>query len=99
MRSITWRATSGRPYGGVVAGGAAGEGGGAMQVTPMKRKLKPPETNRLKLMWDIPGSNSAFEFNLRRYKAGGLNGRPEKLPDVCYSWWAGAYTRPLLSSI
>ena len=19
--------------------------------------------------------------------AGGLNGRPEKLPDVCYSWW------------
>ncbi|XP_016651570.1 PREDICTED: geranylgeranyl transferase type-2 subunit beta-like [Prunus mume] len=21
-------------------------------------------------------------------KTGGLNGRPEKLPDVCYSWWA-----------
>ena len=20
-------------------------------------------------------------------KMGGLNGRPEKLPDVCYSWW------------
>ena len=19
--------------------------------------------------------------------SGGLNGRPEKLPDVCYSWW------------
>jgi prenyltransferase beta subunit len=23
----------------------------------------------------------------RQVKAGGLNGRPEKLPDVCYSWW------------
>jgi len=23
----------------------------------------------------------------RQVKDGGLNGRPEKLPDVCYSWW------------
>lgn len=23
----------------------------------------------------------------RQLKDGGLNGRPEKLPDVCYSWW------------
>ncbi len=23
----------------------------------------------------------------RQLPAGGLNGRPEKLPDVCYSWW------------
>lgn len=23
----------------------------------------------------------------RQVKNGGLNGRPEKLPDVCYSWW------------
>ncbi|XP_044469508.1 geranylgeranyl transferase type-2 subunit beta 1-like isoform X1 [Mangifera indica] len=23
----------------------------------------------------------------RQFKSGGLNGRPEKLPDVCYSWW------------
>lgn len=23
----------------------------------------------------------------RQVKQGGLNGRPEKLPDVCYSWW------------
>mmetsp|Transcript_45106 Transcript_45106/g.75257 ORF Transcript_45106/g.75257 Transcript_45106/m.75257 type:complete len:321 (+) Transcript_45106:227-1189(+) len=23
----------------------------------------------------------------RQVKTGGLNGRPEKLPDVCYSWW------------
>jgi geranylgeranyl transferase type-2 subunit beta len=23
----------------------------------------------------------------RQVEAGGLNGRPEKLEDVCYSWW------------
>lgn len=23
----------------------------------------------------------------RQLESGGLNGRPEKLPDVCYSWW------------
>lgn len=23
----------------------------------------------------------------RQVKSGGLNGRPEKLADVCYSWW------------
>ncbi|KAK3205544.1 hypothetical protein Dsin_019590 [Dipteronia sinensis] len=23
----------------------------------------------------------------RQVKSGGVNGRPEKLPDVCYSWW------------
>lgn len=25
--------------------------------------------------------------NSRQCRPGGLNGRPEKLPDVCYSWW------------
>jgi geranylgeranyl transferase type-2 subunit beta len=24
---------------------------------------------------------------LRQTESGGFNGRPEKLPDVCYSWW------------
>lgn len=24
----------------------------------------------------------------RQTESGGFNGRPEKLPDVCYSWWA-----------
>lgn len=23
----------------------------------------------------------------RQTNKGGFNGRPEKLPDVCYSWW------------
>ena len=26
----------------------------------------------------------------RQLKNGGLNGRPEKLEDVCYSWWVGS---------
>ena len=26
----------------------------------------------------------------RQLKDGGLNGRPEKLEDVCYSWWVGS---------
>ncbi len=38
-----------------------------MQADPLKPKLKPPGTNRLKLMCDIPVSHSAFKFNLRRY--------------------------------
>ena len=29
----------------------------------------------------------------RQLKSGGLNGRPEKLPDVCYSWWVLASLR------
>lgn len=26
----------------------------------------------------------------RQVEEGGFNGRPEKLPDACYSWWVGA---------
>lgn len=31
----------------------------------------------------------------RQLPSGGLNGRPEKLPDVCYSWWVLASLRIL----
>ncbi|XP_057290038.1 geranylgeranyl transferase type-2 subunit beta-like [Hydractinia symbiolongicarpus] len=31
----------------------------------------------------------------RQLPSGGLNGRPEKLPDVCYSWWVLASLRVL----
>lgn len=31
----------------------------------------------------------------RQLPSGGLNGRPEKLPDVCYSWWVLASLRML----
>jgi hypothetical protein len=38
-----------------------------MLVDPIKHKLKPPGTKRLKLNCDILLSTSAFKFNLRRY--------------------------------
>jgi hypothetical protein len=41
-----------------------------VQVDPMKPKLKPPGTKRLKLNCDIPLSTSAFKLNLRRYIEG-----------------------------
>jgi len=44
--------------------------GRAVQVDPMKRVLKAPGTILLKLRYDEPLSNFAFEFNLRRYNAG-----------------------------
>lgn len=31
--------------------------------------------------------NLAWWLCERQLPSGGLNGRPEKLPDVCYSWW------------
>ena len=41
--------------------------GRAVQVAPIKPKLKPPGTKRLKLKCDILLSTSAFKFNLRRH--------------------------------
>ena len=38
-----------------------------MQVEPMKPVLKAPGTMLLKLIYDEPLSNFAFNFNLRRY--------------------------------
>jgi hypothetical protein len=40
--------------------------GRAVQVEPMKLRLKAPGTERLKLKYDDPLSNFAFTFNLRR---------------------------------
>ena len=41
--------------------------GSVVQVDPVTPKLKPPGTERLKLMYYKLLSTSAFEFNLRRY--------------------------------
>jgi len=63
----------------VGAGGGGGPGHGgqqsgqqpglgrAVQVDPIKPKLKPPGTKRLKLKYDKPLSKSAFKFNLHHY--------------------------------
>jgi hypothetical protein len=44
--------------------------GKTVQVDPIKPKLKPPGTKRLKLECDVLLSTSAFKFNLRRYTWG-----------------------------
>jgi hypothetical protein len=41
--------------------------GRAVQVDPIKPKLKPAGTKPLKLKWDVLLSTSVFEFNWRRY--------------------------------
>ena len=38
----------------------------------------------------IDKAGLGFWLSERQDPKGGFNGRPEKLPDVCYSWWVGA---------
>jgi hypothetical protein len=35
----------------------------------------------------VDGDKLGWWLAERQVACGGLNGRPEKLPDVCYSWW------------
>ena len=44
--------------------------GKAVQVDPIKPTLKAPGIQLLNLTYDIPLSNFAFKFNLRRYILG-----------------------------
>ena len=53
---------------------AAVSRGRAVQVDPMKPKLKPPGTERLKLKCDTVLSSFAFKFDLRRYTAAKTSG-------------------------
>jgi hypothetical protein len=41
--------------------------GGAVQVDPIKPRLKAPVTKRLRLKCGEPLSNCAYDFNMRRY--------------------------------
>ena len=70
--------------------------GRAVQVDPIKPMLKAPGAKRLKLKYDIPFSEFAFKFNLRRYN---LEDEIEYDPADDEDSEAGAYTRPLFSSI
>ncbi|RWS26795.1 geranylgeranyl transferase type-2 subunit beta-like protein, partial [Leptotrombidium deliense] len=36
---------------------------------------------------DLLGKDTRWWLCERQLPSGGLNGRPEKLPDLCYSWW------------
>ena len=63
--------------------------GRAVQVDPIKPKLKPPGTKRLKLEYDGQLSNFGFKFNLRRYNLVVCSLRRDMLDYLR----AGAYTR------
>ena len=80
-----------------------------MQVDPMKPKLKPPGNKQLKLKCDVPLSNFAFKFNLRRYNQAVMRGEGGRTSIICTqprrisatsvaARVAGAYTRPVFSS-
>ena len=60
--------------------------GRAVQVDPVKPKLKPPGTKRLKLKGDVLFSSVAFKYDLRRYATEEAAAQ------------AGTSTRPLLRS-
>jgi hypothetical protein len=72
--SVTWRATSARPYAWSRMSSSAvshisGSRGRAVQVAPIKPPLKAPRTQLLELQYDELLSSLAFKFNLRRYTA------------------------------
>ena len=77
-----------------------------MQLDPIKPKLNPPRTKRLKVNYDAPLPIFAFNFNLRRYmKAGTTPGylasfqkANETLDRIQKNLEAGAYTRPHFGS-
>jgi len=66
--------------------------GRAVQVDPIRPKLKPPGIKRLKLETDGLLSNFGFKFSLRRYTGEGFEDDDDD--DI----EAGADTRPLSSS-
>ena len=71
-----------------------------MQVDPIKHTLKAPGPKYLNLEYDLPLSNVALKFNLRRFSVANnhvsRNGKDGiRLGDTAE---AGAYTRPLFSS-
>jgi len=69
-----------------------------VQVDPVKLKLKPPGTKRLKLKYDTLRSSFAFNFNLRRFKKASEEEEKDGKGDKKTEKEAGAYTRPLFSS-
>ena len=52
-----------------------GKHGRAVEVDPIKPKLKPPVTKRLKVNCVVLLPTSAFKFDLRRYSTGRCRGR------------------------
>jgi hypothetical protein len=59
-------------------GGGGAHHGRAVQIDPIKPKLKPPRYERLELRYDGPLSNAAFKFNLRCYTTVTLYSQSER---------------------
>ena len=55
---------------------------GALQICNQLDLLYTPDDDE-----EEENDKLAWWLAERQVKVGGLNGRPEKLPDVCYSWW------------
>ena len=107
---MTWRVISAGPW--ALAPPAARAEGRVVHVDHIKSALKSSGIKRLKLEYDEPPSNFAFNLNLRRYtkpkptdpktsatQSGDTAGGT--WPHVAVDWnrWkAGAYTRPLFGS-
>jgi len=75
-----------------------------VQVEPIKPKLKPPGTKRLRLKCDILLSTFALKFKLRRYNEGAEAGAGAGAGAVAGAQTrkrksaAEVYTRPLFGS-
>jgi hypothetical protein len=80
-----------------------GEGGGGVgrcRLTVSTPELKAPRYHRLKLEYDEPLPNFAFNFDLRRYTGGAPPSPTGGVRSPGEPDWllAGAYPRPLLTS-
>ena len=62
--------------GGGSVDGSGGSRGGDSRIKSSRQKIDPQGRDAL-----------SWWLSERQTPTGGLNGRPEKLPDVCYSWW------------
>lgn len=59
---------------------------GALAICDKLEKLSPSNQDLL-ASWLSERQQDSYNDPSNLEFAGGLNGRPEKLPDVCYSWW------------
>jgi len=67
-------------------GGARGAHGRAVQLDPIKPKLKAPRFKRLKLRYDYLLLSFAYKFNLRRYNMGAARAKQVSEFPTAFDW-------------
>lgn len=55
--------------------------------SPIPSHVHSPKTTCQDKLHEIDADLLGWWLAERQLPSGGFNGRPEKLPDVCYSWW------------